>query len=223
MVTVAIIDDGLNYNDVKIDSKYSEFIVKKSQIKRYKSKKQNTNSHGTICAKLISACNVNDVEIISYKIKDEDKKGSVSDLVAAMNDAVKRNVNLIHMSVGSTSSNDFEMINGAVQDVLKHNICIVAAIDNEGVITYPASIGGVIGVKHNFELICKKPQIAEPNSLGIDIELCCPKIVEGIDGIPVPINYCNSFAAAKLSSIIVNYIIKGKIKHHSDVINIFAN
>lgn len=223
MIKVALIDDGLGYKSIKLDCCYSEFIVKKSRIISYHSKKQNKNSHGLICAKLISVCNSDCIEMISYKIKDESKKGNVSDLVAAINDSVKRNVDLIHMSVGSTSSEDFEAISTAVKCALNRNICIIAAGDNNDEKTYPASIEGVIGVRHKFSLLCQKPHIVLHDPFGINVEICSPNVIEGTDGKPFPIKYCNSFAAAKVSSLVLTAMITGKADKSANMLILFSN
>lgn len=223
MITVAIIDDGLNYNNVILSCRCTEFVVRKGKIRPYISGKQRKNSHGLICAKLLADGNEKNIEIISYKIKEEDKPGFSDDLALAINDAADKKVSLIHMSVGSTREEDCQIISEAINKAVDNKICIVAASDNFGEKTYPACLDGVIGVKHNFSLVCQKPKIADKNELGINIELCCPKTVEDTSGGLVPIEYCNSFAAAKLSSEIISNMLEQKRESINDVIDYITN
>jgi subtilisin family serine protease len=109
-------------------------------------------SHGTHCAGIISASSVGaaqgiagtapEAELHALKVMPE---GRVSDLLAALDECIQRELDLVSVSVVSDGFS--ELVSQKLQEVRQKGIaCIVAAGNTGGPVAYPATLPWVMAV-----------------------------------------------------------------------------
>ena len=76
-------------------------------------------------------------------------KATVNELLQVFNHAVRLRPNLIVMSMGTTNPLFAEELYACVQKVCQAGILLVCACSNENVVTFPASLPSVIGVRND--------------------------------------------------------------------------
>ena len=140
----AIIDDGVN---LEIPA-----IVQNIEIDRLGIVKNRTPAlafnHATICFKIIQNYAHTLFDAVSIKILDDHTHRANKDaLIAAFRWCMENDIQLIHMSIGTTEPHDGEAIREMIGRLVEHGIVIVAANSNKGVQTYPAYDSRVIGVE----------------------------------------------------------------------------
>lgn len=89
------------------------------------------NGHGTRLANAISEANPN-ARIVSIKALDSASIGSVSDVYAAMELAIRANVSVINLSMCSIATADSELLRGAINEAVGRGIIVVASAGNNG-------------------------------------------------------------------------------------------
>lgn len=102
--------------------------------------------HGTCVAMIIRDICV-DTELISFKILNERMATDSRVMIYAMNEAIKLEPDMIHMSIGTTNRKYASYIKQLVDMAMQKNITVVASCNNFGIKAYPANLKGVIGVK----------------------------------------------------------------------------
>ncbi len=113
-------------------------------------------SHGETCFSLLSRYApraVSAADWLSVQVLErETERGNVARLCRALEFCARKNVRLIHMSIGTSAFWDFEPLEQAVRALLARGIHIVAAADNRGGVTLPACLPGVLGVRLDLSL-----------------------------------------------------------------------
>lgn len=106
------------------------------------------------------------------------------------------------MSIGSIQYNDYIKLNEVVNNAYENEIIIVAACSNNDVITYPASLSNVIGVKCLEDAnLSKDNYIYNIYSLdGIDIMACSKHKISDSLGNVIFTEICNSFATPMITA-----------------------
>ena len=140
----AIIDDGVN---LAIPA-----IVQNIEIDRLGTVKNRTpalaSNHATICFRIIQNYANTLFDAVSIKILDDDTHRANKDaLIAALHWCMENDIQLIHMSIGTTEPRDGEAIREMIGRLAERGVVIVAANSNKGVQTYPAYDKRVIGVE----------------------------------------------------------------------------
>ena len=140
----AIIDDGVN---LEIPA-----IVQNIEIDRFGNVKDRTPAfafnHATTCFRIIQQYADTLFDAVSIKILDDDTRRANKDaLIAALIWCMEHDIQLIHMSIGTTEPHDGEVIREMIGRLAEYGIVIVAANSNKGVQTYPAYDNRVIGVE----------------------------------------------------------------------------
>ncbi|NJK97843.1 MAG: S8 family serine peptidase [Bacteroidales bacterium] len=107
---------------------------------------KNSEIHGSAISLIIREYCKN-VELISINILNEKLTTDSRVMIYAMNEALKLNPHIIHMSMGTTKRKYRKYIQEIVTEAKEKNIMVVAACNNMGFKSYPAFIDGVIGVK----------------------------------------------------------------------------
>lgn len=150
-VVVAVIDNGM---DVLHKELANQFIAPYDAL----TKKEGTISsglHGTHVAGLIAGASDNRIggagvaphtKVMPIDVFDDNGFAYTSDLIHAVEHAIKKNVEIINMSLGSYYYS--EALNQAIQKAHKKGIVIVAAAGNDGTRNahYPSSLANVISV-----------------------------------------------------------------------------
>lgn len=152
MIKAAIIDDSVDNS--QFDSLNSWIISENMKVQKANDFIVNKNSHATICLKIIEKySDMSNVIWHSIKILDDKSKtGNINKFLKALKFCEQINVKLIHLSIGSRAHEDFKLIEKYINCLFNKGIIVIAAISNEGVITYPACMQNVIGVKNNNDL-----------------------------------------------------------------------
>ncbi|WP_425144760.1 S8 family peptidase [Deinococcus sp.] len=134
--------------------------------------------HGTAVAGVILQVAPN-VTIVPFRVLSPDGSGSLSNIIMAVNDAVKSNVKVINMSLGTVTPS--AALNAAITSAIRKGIMVVASSGNSGDenVTYPArsSIemqvslgGGLIGVAS----VNKDDMKSSFSTYGLGIDLLAP-------------------------------------------------
>ncbi|MCW6089676.1 S8 family peptidase [Clostridium sporogenes] len=205
-INIAIIDDGVNeklYNTGVL--KYNIEITPNLMIGERKKYDEYKSSHGTICAAIIKKY-LPYSALSSIKILNDKCEGSVEQLSLALRLCADKEINLINLSLGSTYFDDFKILKESLKYCYKKGVIIVAAISNENIYTYPASLANIIGVKCD-----KKGRIKEgkyiyiENSLdGVNIISSGSHTIKNFKGINGITNNCNSFVVPFIISEVYN-------------------
>jgi len=156
MNKIVIIDDGVCAESLDTISEFCAYIVLESgNILPYHSESNNT--HGTICAKIMETyCSLDC--LVSLKILDPNRSGSIGRLESALEWCISNNIKLIHMSLGTQHYYDIKLLSNYIKILVERNCIMVAAQANNGVFTYPASYPGVIGVRRDIDSILRQGQ-----------------------------------------------------------------
>lgn len=104
------------------------------------------NLHGTIVAAIIRHI-CNEVEFISVNILDENLSTDGRILAYSLSNVFDYKPDIIHMSLGTVKKRYIFPLKKIVKEAKRLNIMLVAASENQGKISYPAYLNGVIGVK----------------------------------------------------------------------------
>ncbi len=104
------------------------------------------NLHGTIVAAIIRHI-CNEVEFISVNILDENLSTDGRILAYSLSQVFDYKPHIIHMSLGTVKKRYIFPLRKIVKEAKRLNITLVAASENQGRVSYPAYLKGVIGVK----------------------------------------------------------------------------
>jgi len=149
-LTLAIIDDGIDPAYLPRDQSCEFFIAERDMIMPDNSPSADIatfSTHATACYTVIKK-NTNVLhKLLSIKILDpRTGMGMNKSLVAALKWCVARgNIDIIHMSLGTNQYLDFSPITKAVEEL--PDSIIVAACSNKHILTFPACLPGVLGVR----------------------------------------------------------------------------
>jgi uncharacterized NAD-dependent epimerase/dehydratase family protein len=117
----------------------SEWAVQRSPIEDF-------IGHGTAVSRIIMDTNSN-VDLIVFRICDEELVVDESGLVKVL-EYIHDNIeaDIINISAGITHLTDYNLLNDICFRLTNRNIIIISAFDNDGAISFPASLDCVIGV-----------------------------------------------------------------------------
>lgn len=153
-VTVAVIDSGIDYNheDLKgitADGGYNFYDDNSNYL--------DDNGHGTKVSGIIAANSNNNigiaglnanlpVKILPLKVSDSSGEALGSDIIRAIDYAIKQKVDVINISMGGDEYFDLE--DQEIQKAISSGIIIVASAGNDGNsgYSYPASYDNVLSI-----------------------------------------------------------------------------
>ncbi|HBB28655.1 MAG TPA: hypothetical protein DC000_05320 [Clostridiales bacterium] len=203
---IAVIDDGVNSEFFSIGKlSFDIEILDETHIQNRENKKHIVN-HGTVCSGIIRNY-APKAQIGSIKIMDYQKQCSCEKLIAALDWCYDNDIFIVHMSVGSSKMIDYVSIRSAVNKLAEKNIIVVAAFNNSGKITFPASFDSVIGVRNNEKLEGNEYFVNE-NSFNDAFIIASGTHVLLIDGELKKTKPCNSYSAPLITAIVHNLIDK---------------
>jgi len=145
-VKVAIVDDGICPQLVNIAGGAQIKLGYDGQIiyeANYLS--DDPTSHGTICAVIIKR-KAPDAQIYSVKVFGSEMRCDVRALTAAIHWAIKNEMNVVNLSLGTIGTDHLTLLWEACQLACDHRIIIVSATHNRGFVSYPAAFPQVIAV-----------------------------------------------------------------------------
>ena len=218
-IRLAIIDDGINIDVLDKAAQISSYCVRNGNV--YIDNGRYSNTHGSYCAAIINKYLDCSVDVVCLNIKDSISNGSVDDLVTALIWCEKNNIDIINLSCGTTDINDGHKL---ADILLSSTLLIVAAQNNMNLLTFPACLPSVIGVRCNHSLFNARYQYIYGDKNGVNIEAAgIHKIMmNGQSTITMP---CNSFATALMTSLIINNMqaIPNKNKYYDVIMNEVKN
>lgn len=149
-VKVAVIDTGIDNTHPDLSANVKGGVTFVFGTRTYK----DDNGHGTHVSGTIGAINngfgvvgvAPEVSLYGVKVLDRTGSGSASNVINGINWAVTNHMQVITMSLGTSS--DVQAIHDAINAAQNQGIVIVAAAGNDygGPISYPAAYDGVITV-----------------------------------------------------------------------------
>ncbi|MCL2112253.1 MAG: S8 family serine peptidase [Clostridiales bacterium] len=167
-ISIAVIDDGVS--NKKINDLAFDLIVDASlSVKCRRANRSGDDSHGTVCAQIIRKYAPDSI-IGSIKIlNSKTKAGYVERLEAALLWCAKNNVSIVNLSLGSTQSQDYKPLKSIIDFVYSKRVIVVAAINNQNTVSYPASFPNVIGVCADFAIGEGMHYVVAPDVRGINV------------------------------------------------------
>lgn len=149
MLKAAIIDDGIDASQFK---NVKSWVIKKDLSIENENLISVKDNHACTCLKIIQKyCDMSDVFWHSIKILNDDtKRGNIRQFIEALRLCEQLEVKIIHLSIGTRSYSDFNLIEKSIEALCDKGTIIIAAACNEGTVAYPACMNGVIGVKCDF-------------------------------------------------------------------------
>lgn len=196
-IDVCLIDDGVNEHLFHIGTlKYNKEIKDNLKIINRKHYDQHFKSHGTVCAGIIKkyapAARLSSVKILNEK---NNRKGTTKQLITALYWCLANHIKIVNLSLGSTSFLDFAAIRDCVNEVAEQGLIMVAASNNNGLFTLPASLTNVIGVKSSDDLNSNS-YVFDPYPYdGVDVITSGKHSIPSEQGEVFETNNSNSFAA----------------------------
>ena len=178
-IKIAVIDSGIDKSNPLFDERIIDlgfnFSTSGDGI-------QDDNGHGTAVASIIAKNS--DAYIMPIKIANSDGKGTVLSLYLAIQVAIENNVDIINLSMTTSSS---ELLSSIIEEADKAGIKVVASAGNESanVENYaPANIDSVITVAsldHNYKpaSYSNYGEMIDYSAIGTDLE------VNGLQGLEI--------------------------------------
>jgi len=144
-VKLAIIDDGISSKHIPKNQCCEYFIAEDGQVNQCAPEPD--ISHGTACYLAFRRHTKAPHHLISIKVLNEETgTGAINNLITALQWCEQQNIDVIHMSIGTSRYQDFALVAKAVKTL--NNTIIVAACNNNNTLTYSACLPSVIGVRH---------------------------------------------------------------------------
>lgn len=217
MARIAIIDDAIHDSllNSKVVLRYrydnGNFVVSSPPAHEH-------YTHGTIVLKILENYS-SDLEIISVELLDDwflNRKCSTARLISALELCTHLDVDIIHISLGSTRLSESIKMNASIRQITMSGIPIIAACSNEFYRTIPAAYPEVLGVIYDP---------TENLHEGTFAEICNPYlginyISNNIRSIPNTLNFSksNSLSAAVITARVNELINNGTERKISSII-----
>lgn len=145
---IAIIDDGISQDLFEPVLLGSIIINDELSIKTYNM--NNQISHGTICANIIHKY-FPFLDYFSIKILSDNMIGKSDKLYRALDYCIEQKIQIVHLSIGSRFAKDFIEMQKKINEAALKGLVIISAAHNEDIISYPACLSNVIGVKRDLQ------------------------------------------------------------------------
>lgn len=185
-IRVALLDSGVDLDDDIECEEQEDFIDNTGEETNFLM--GDSNGHGTAVAGIICARKSEDricgmaanVELYSAKILDEQNEAPVERVVKAIQWAIEKKVNIIHMSFATTEYSP--ELKKAVEDARQAGILLIApagnagsADEDESSVMYPAAWDSVISVGSTDDM--NEKSAFSPTGEGLDIMAPVEKIL----------------------------------------------
>lgn len=131
-VRVAIIDSGVDTKHPALEGKVTESVeavAEHGKVVFKPSYSGDVAGHGTACAGIITSI-APDVELYSVKVLGPKASGSGDMFLAGLEYAIKRRVDIINLSLGTTKQNYFAPLHDLLDRAYQNGCLVVAAANN---------------------------------------------------------------------------------------------
>jgi len=202
---IAIIDTGIDdkalYPNIKM-----QFIVDDNNTV-IRSRAVDTNGHGTAVTNIIHRKNPT-ADLIIFQICEDEISTNLEKLISVLEFImVECTVDVVNMSCGVTYIDNYKKLSQICDCLFLKGIMLVSAFDNDGAISYPASLSSVIGVDVVNDYSIHEIQV-QNNSI---VNVLVPQKYYRTTWIhnKKVILTGNSFACAEITGMLSNFIDKG--------------
>lgn len=210
MKIVAVIDDGLDYANLKLSAPVIEYEVVEGKVKRTTAKKTDRDSHGMLCASIIDQHCSARILIVSVRVKkDSESDGAIKDLIVAVDFCVKIQVDVMNISLGCTKGLGVLRFKRAIRKAVDVGIVVVSALSNDGKASYPAVIQDVIAVRANVRGIGGRIILVQDSELGEVFETWPEGVLNASSGEKVGYQISNSYACPMITARVAEMIDDG--------------
>ncbi len=175
-VKVAILDTGIDYTHPDLDANYAGGY----DFQNNDNDPKDDNGHGTHCSGIVAAEDNDDgvigvapkASIYAVKVLDAQGSGYISTIVSGIDWAIDHNMDVISMSLGSSSSDS--SLEESINRAYNAGIVVVAASGNDGkeAISYPAKYDDAIAVGATD----KDNSLASFSNYGAEQEVVAPGV-----------------------------------------------
>lgn len=139
-IKIGIIDSGIDYTHEALGRGFGAGfrIAGGYDFVNNDADPMDDNGHGTHVAGIVAGHSstikgiASDAELYAYKVLNAQGSGYASDVLAALESAVRDSVDIINLSLGSSSGNPNDILSEAVNRVVESGIVVVAAAGNTG-------------------------------------------------------------------------------------------
>lgn len=226
MISIIIIDDGISIDStrcgmLKVQETYC--VNENRQVCKCKKNINQEDTHGGLCAYIIQDI-FPEVYFISITILNNNGKCDGEKLKIALEWCVKQKCDIIHMSLSTRNFYTCKLIENTISNLLKQNKLIVSAIDNAGVVSYPAAFENVFAVyMDNYENFAKK-------KLGLFYDMNLESYMIGVqynkrivknNGEILYLDSANSYAAAAVTGYLAKFISFQKNRNVKEIRKMF--
>ncbi len=146
-VKVAIVDDGIHVSPTTIRHIAGGISITIDDNEKVICDDDYFNddpsSHGTICAAIIQR-RAPDAELYSIKIMDDTLFASPIALIAAIEWAIKNEMDLINLSMGTTGTEYIVPMRNACKAACENGIVIVSSTHSKGLVSYPSAFSSEV-------------------------------------------------------------------------------
>ena len=190
---VAIIDDGLNPGYAPIPPIAARYTHGPDGVLAPCRSSCDTSSHGTVCAAVLgSICP--DVQLVDIRILDAYGAAPIGHLLSALAWCRMNDVQIVHMSLGTLNYHDMQMLVPEIEALLKNGIYIIAAFHNSNIVSWPAGMPGVFGVR------CDRGTVLGKGEFAVDADTKFPVENRLIASPPLTIPASNAAAAISVKA-----------------------
>lgn len=167
-------------------------------------------THATMCAKKFLDNFYGDCEIYFIEIlEDSGCMVNISLLLTALQWCLVNDINIINLSIGTTSIKDMPMLYEIVSRLIAKDITIVSACSNSNKMTFPAFFSNVVGVRAIYNKLGTRGFEYYDDMDGIDISCYLDEEIVKYEKKYYSIPCANSFAAPVISANICKLINEG--------------
>ena len=172
-IRVALVDSGIDDSEDIDVKERKNFVPGQEGISPVY---EDCTGHGTAVAGIIAAkdnktgiTGVNpDVELYSARVLDENNQARVSQIIAAIDWAVEKKVDILNLSLGTAK--DSEALHRAIRRAAGHDILVIAAAGNGKTVDYPAAYEETVAVGS----VGTDGRVSENSARGSSLELVAP-------------------------------------------------
>ena len=172
-IRVALVDSGIDDSEDIDVKERKNFVPGQEGISPVY---EDCTGHGTAVAGIIAAkdnktgiTGVNpDVELYSARVLDENNQARVSQIIAAIDWAVEKKVDILNLSLGTAK--DSEALHRAIRRAAGHDILVIAAAGNGKTVEYPAAYEETVAVGS----VGTDGKVSENSARGSSLELVAP-------------------------------------------------
>ena len=162
----------------------NEYINQKNiEYSSYTNLGENESSkHGEEVLKIV--LNKSDAKIYYYNVEESNMKINVNNVIKALNELSKKDIDIINMSLSLKKDN--KELKDAIKRCQENGILIVCSVDNMDIISYPAAYENVISVS-NEDSYMQYQYLVKTNKYN-----------------------CNSYRTASVTNFIINKNLENK-------------